>query len=404
MIFQTRWAMSYLRGPLTRSQVRQLMADVQAEVPVPAATTVRPAVRRQVGPAEAPSPTVTEALAGYTSIPPTLPPDLPQVFLPLRSTPNRAIARLEEELGQRVEAEKTSLVYEPCLLALGRVKLVDRRVRVSESKQVGLLIPPGDVGTVIRWEDADDVDVDPNDLERQPEPEASFGPVPSELNTASKIKAFGKDFSDYLYREEGLDLYYNPTLKCYSQPGESERDFKIRAQQMAREKRDAEVEKLRQKYQSKLDRLETRLAREEQELKEDQAEYEARKREELISAGESVIGMLGIFGRRSSSAVSKAARKRRMTTTARADIEESEEEIARLQAEIEELRQEMQEEATAITEKWAATLDEIESYTVKPRRSDVQVELVTLAWTPYWEIGHRSARGDQIYDRVPGWG
>jgi phage terminase Nu1 subunit (DNA packaging protein) len=198
-------------------------------------------------------------------------------------------------------------------------------------------------------------------------------------------------------------LYYNPVLKLYGQPGESERDFNVRAQQIAREKRDAEVEKLRRKYEQKLDRLEIRLAREERELTEDQDEYDARKREELLSAGESLIGMLGIFGRRRSSALSQAARKRRLTTSAKADIEESEAEVARLQDEIEDMRRDMQEEATAITEKWAATLDEIETYPVKPRRSDVRVEVVALAWSPHWEIGYRSARGSLTHDRMPAW-
>jgi len=116
-----------------------------------------------------------------------------------------------------------------------------------------------------------------------------------------------------------------------------------------------------------------------------------------------VIGLLGIFGRRSTTAVSRAARKRRLTTTAKADIEESEAEIARLEDEIEDMRQEMQEEAEVITDKWAATLKEIETYAVKPRRTDVQVEVVALAWTPYWEIGYRSARGSLTHDRVPAW-
>jgi hypothetical protein len=407
VIFQTRWAMSYLRGPLTRRQVRQLMADVQPDAGAPAAVAAapaRPTVRRDVAPAAAPAAAAApETPPGYSSAPPSLPPDLPQVFLPARLSPNSALANLEEELDQRLEAEETALVYEPCLVALGRVGFVDRKRGVNESKDVGLLVQPGDVGTVIRWEDADAIDVDANDLDDQPEPDALFGPIPSELNSAREIKAFSKDFSDYLYHEQALDLYYNPTLKLYGQPGESERDFNVRAQQIAREERDAEVEKLRKKYQRQLDRLDTRLVREERELAEDQAEYDARKREELLSAGESVLGVLGIFGRRSSTAVSKAARKRRMTTTAKADIEESEEEIVRLQEEIEEMRQEMEEEATAITEKWAATLDDIETYAVKPRRSDVQVEVVALAWAPYWEIGHRSRRGDLIHDRVPSW-
>jgi len=400
VIFHTRWAMSYLRGPLTRSQVRQLMAKVKPEVATPAAAAapVAPAVRRDVAPAAAP-----DQPAGYGSTPPTLPPDLRQVFLPPRLSSNRALAHLEEELSQRLEAEEPTLIYEPCLLALGRVSFVDRTRGVSESRDVGLLIQPGDLGAVIRWQDADPIDLDPKELEGQPEPDALFGPVPSELNTASELKALAKDFSDYLYHEERLNLYHNPTLKLYGQPGESEREFKIRAQQIARESRDAEVEKLRQKYEQKLDRLETKLAREQQEMAEDEAEYEARKREELISAGETVIGLLGVGRRRRTTGLSRAATKRRLTATAKADIAESEAEIARLEEEMEEMRQSLEEEAKAITDEWASTLDEIETYPVKPRRSDVNVELVALAWTPYWEIGYRSASGSLTHDRVPAW-
>jgi hypothetical protein len=401
VIFHTRWAMSYLRGPLTRSQVRQLMAEVKAEeaAPTAAAAPAAPAVRHDVAPAAAP-----DQPAGYSNVPPALPPNLKQVFLPSRLSSNRALAHLEEELDQRLEAEEPALIYEPCLLALGRVSFVDRKRSVSESREVGLLVQPGDLGAIIRWQDADPIDLDPKELEGQPEPDALFGSVPSELNTASELKALAKDFSDYLYHEERLNLYHNPTLKLYGQPGEAERDFKIRAQQIARESRDAEVENLRKKYEQKLDRLETKLAREQQEMAEDQAEYQARKREELISAGETVIGLLGIGSRRrSTTGLSRAARKRRFTTTAKADIAESEAEIARLQEEIEEMRQSLEEEAKAITDKWASTLDEIETYAVKPRRSDVNVELVALGWAPYWEIGYPSASGSLTHDRVPAW-
>ena len=404
VIFQTRWAMSYLRGPLTRSQVRQLMAEVAPPATV-AAAPPRPAVRHDVAPAVGPAPAAApDQPAGYSSTLPALPPDLHQVFLPLRLSSNSALALLEEELDQRMEAEESALIYEPCLLTLGRVSFVDRKRGVSESRQVGLLVQPGDLGAIIRWQDADPIDLDPDELEGQPEPDAYFGPVPSELNTASELKALAKDFSDYLYHEEVLNLHYNPTLKLYGQPQESEREFKIRAQQLARESRDAEVEKLRKKYQQKLDRLETKLAREQRELAEDQAEYEARKREELISAGETVVGLLGVFGRRrSTTGLSRAARKRRLTTGAKEDIAESEAEIAHLQKEIEEMRASLEEEAKALTDKWAATLDEIEPYVVKSRRSDVQIELVALAWAPYWEIGYRSTSGSLTHNRVPAW-
>jgi len=392
VIFHTRWAMSYLRGPLTRTQVRELIAETQAEEVVSPVAPSRLAVRHDV------------AAAGYSSTPPALSPDLRQVFLPLRRSTEEGLRSLERELDQPLEAVESTLVYEPCLLAVGSVRFVDRKRGVDESKEVGLLVQPGDLGRVIRWQDADPIDLDPAHLEDHPESEALFGPVPPELNTASEIKAFAKDFDDYLYQEEALNLYHNPVLKLYGQPGESEREFKIRAQQLVRERRDAEVEKLRNKYQRKLDRLETRRAREERELVEDRAEYEGRKHEELISAGETVVGMLGIFGRRTSRGLSTAARKRRLTTSARADIAESEEEVERLEAEIEDMRQEMEGEAEAIADKWADAVEEIETYAIKPRRKDVQVEVAALGWAPYWEIGYRSASGSVTHNRVPAWG
>jgi hypothetical protein len=400
VIFYTRWAMSYLRGPLTRPQVRQLMAPTKAEASPP-----RPAEHEKVNATVAPPPpAVARQTTGYSTTPPALPPDLAQALLPTRISSSGAVASLEKELDHRVEATETALVYEPCLLALGQVHFLDRTRRVNESRQVGLMVHPSHLGTFIRWEDADPTELDPSELENRPGPNAVFGPVPSELSTASKLKAIAKDFSDYLYREQVFSLYYNPELKLYSQPGESDRDFRIRAQQVAREKRDAEVEKLRKKYQGQLDRLQTRLAREQRELTEDQAKYEARKREEVISAGESVIGVLGIFGRRrSTTGLSRAATKRRLTSKAKADIEESEAEIARLESEIEDMRRMLQEEAEAISEKWTISLEQVETYEVKPTRKDVEVELVALAWSPYWEIGYPAASGRLTHDRVPAW-
>ncbi|TKJ27700.1 MAG: hypothetical protein CEE40_12930, partial [Chloroflexi bacterium B3_Chlor] len=366
VIFHTRWAMSYLRGPLTRTQVRELMAETQAEA---APDAPRPTVRRDVEAA------VPRAPDGYTGAAPSLSPDVSQVFLPLRVTRKRAVSQVAKELGKSVKPTETTLIYEPSLLALGSVDFVDRKHKVDDSKDVGLLIQPGDLRPAVSWEDADPLELDVEDLQEESEPEALFGAVPSELSTASKLKALAKEFGNYLYDEERLNLYHNPTLKLYSEPGELEKEFKIRVQQAVREGRDAEVDKLRDKYQKKLDRLETRLAREERELTEDRAQYGARKREELLSAGETVVAMLGVFGRRTSRGLSTAARKRRLTTKARADIVESEEEIERLEAEIEEMRLEMKEEAEAIADRWADAAEEIETYAVKPRRRDVQVEL-----------------------------
>ncbi len=407
VIFETRWAMSYLRGPLTRPQVRELMAGKRDEstaqlgavAPVPAG---RP-VSEPTGVAVARPSTAVGPAGAYVNVPPALPPELTQVFLPLRIGSSGALSKLEQDAGHQVQVSESTVVYEPTLLALGRVDFVDRPRRVSEARQIGLLVRPDALGAIIRWQDADAMQIDQRSLLQQPEPNALFGQIPPQLNALVKLKAAAKDFADYLTREQVLDLFYMPALDLYGQPGESERDFVVRAQQSAREARDAEVEKLRQKYQQRLSRLEDRLTSEQRQLTADKADYEARKREEMLSAAESVVGVLGIFGRRSSTALSKAATKRRLTATARADVSESEADVARMQAQVEEMRQDMQQEADAVGARWTAALDKVQKYSIRPSRGAVQVELVALAWSPYWEIGYLAASGSPTTSRMPAW-
>jgi hypothetical protein len=396
--FQTRWAMSYLRGPLTRSQIRQLVS-APAEGPAAGQLKERSEVRSEGRPGALQGP------RGYSQTPPALPPDMPQYYLPAQISSNRAVARLEGESGRRLEAEKTALVYEPCLLALGEVAFVDSKRGVDERRKVGWLVQPGDVGVVVRWQDADPLDLGLSDLEREPEAKALFGPLAEAANTPVELKALAKDFADYLYREQAFTLYFNPILNLYSRPGESERDFKARAQQTAREKRDQEVDKLRKKAQQELDRLETQRSRQERDLDKYGDQHQARKRDELLSAGESVVGVLGLFGgrRRSTTALTKASTKRRLTATAKAQVKAAEAEIERLDTRIEALEKETEQEAETISGKWTDALDQVETTVIKPRRTDVRVELVSIGWAPYWEISYRSARGDSDTDRVSAW-
>ncbi len=404
VIFNTRWAMSYLRGPLTRNQVRTLMTERKGELEIEEmSVSSRPPISHNVQPAAVPAAEVESDLPpGYSTVPPALAPDLEQTYLPMRVSPNRALAVLEEETGQRLEALETTLIYEPAFIAMGTVSFVDRTRGVNEKRPIGKLVQANDLGPGTQWEDAVSLDMTVNALDRRPEEDALFSSVPEDLNTQRELTALGKDFSDWLYHEQRLQLLYNPVLKLYSKPDESERDFKVRMQQAAREQRDDEVDVMRKKYRRELDKLETKLEREQQELADDEADYDSRKMEEMVSGAETVAGLLGIFGRRRKS-LSTAATKRRMTARAKADIQESIDEIARLEKDMAEVQKTIEDEAAIITEKWADTLDQIETYLVKPRRTDIDVDLVALAWLPYWEISYESARGRLTHDRVPAW-
>lgn len=410
VVFQTRWAMSYLRGPLVRSQIRTLMIGAQGDsAAAKAAPPARPGVASGTTaatasavqpPAPAPQPA---AGPGFSRFQPTLPPDVPQVFLPLRMSPNRAAAALEAEHKIQIKAEESTLIYEPALLALGTVSFVDRTRDLSETRTVGKLVRSDSLGAIITWQEADDAPVDQKTLAQRPESDqAVYAEVPAEVSTAAKLKRYTSDFADYLYADQTLELLYSPVLKLYSKPGEAERDFKARLQQAARERRDDEVDKLRKNYAAQLDRIQERMTREQAELSQDEAEYSSRKTEEMVSGAETVIGMLGLFGRRKKS-LSSTMTKRRLTSTAKADIEESKAEIARLQQELTGIQRDLESEITRIGQAWTDAIENVGTYKVKPRKSDCQADLVALAWTPTWEIGYHSASGALTHGRVPAW-
>jgi len=173
-------------------------------------------------------------------------------------------------------------------------------------------------------------------------------------------------------------LPFNPSLKIYGIPGESAEEFKARCADAAKQNRDEEVEKLRDRMETKLTRLRTKLSKEELELEEDKDDYKSRKNEEMLSAGETIAGFFGVLGRRRSSGLSTAARKRRMTQNAKADIKEKVEDIVT---------------------RWEEALEDEEIFQLKPRRTDVQVTLVTPVWIPCYFIETKNGGSA----RIPAW-
>jgi hypothetical protein len=409
LTFQTRWVMSYLRGPLTRDQIRLLKPESAV---APTATASAPGGLAQApdlatgSPVTASAPPAAAASApaslpdGYLSVRPSLPPKLEQVFLPVRRSAANALDALEELSGGRVDEAALRLVYRPRLLAVGRVGFVDRRRKVDAENSVKLLLEPESVGAVVCWDEGSSAEVDPNRLDPEPAEGSVFAPMIAALGKPRSLATANKDFRDWLYQEHKLEIHHLPELKLYGEVGETEEEFLGRARLAIREKRDAEVDKLSAKVQRALDRLEKKLVREQRELAEDKADYDSRKREELLSAGETLVGMLGIFGRRKRTGLSTAARKRRMTSKAKEDIQESVAEIAALEQEINDLKRQLSEDTEDVTARWEEQLDELTTYAVKPRRTDVRADLVALAWAPYWEIGPNF---DRSPDRLEGW-
>ncbi|RLT39787.1 MAG: DUF87 domain-containing protein [Chloroflexi bacterium] len=409
VVFQTRWAMSYLRGPLTRPQVKELMAPKKAALAAQAASHVEaapaPPVRQSAqdsAPAVTASaaamtaaplpaqPAETDAPKGFSSIQAALDPSVAQAYLPVDMSRSRAVKVVADDAGRAIDVKRVQMIYEPAVLGAATVSFLDRAKRVDE-KQDFILLSPVSSGAMVNidWARADALPLKLSALERGPSSVAAdegpyFAPVPEEINTERELRAIASDLTDWLYANKRLTITTHASLGIHQQPGESDRAFRIRLQDAARQQRDAEVDKLKGKYRTQMDRLQDKLGRTEKDLAQDQAELSTRKTQEMVNIGESVLGFF--LGRRSSRTLSSVVSKRGMTAKAKGEIERTQEEIAELQSEIQGLEKEMEIAADEITRKWAEILDDLTSEEVKPRRTDVDVEFVAVGWMPSWLV------------------
>ncbi len=385
-IFTTRWAMSYLRGPLTITQLRQLQPQPAAAGPAPTGAGPGPAgqpARPGRGAAE-PSFVPAAPGSGYSTVPPQLPSEVTQVYVPVQIPFQTALAAWTRAQGVSVRTQvplQGSLVYGPGLAGLATLYYAHTASRQTFEEEVAYLLPAE--GEEMDWSKGK-AKLQSQDLERSPEDGAAFADLPRELGTAKRLAALQKRFEDYLAFNSTYTVRYNPSLKLYSEPGESEAEFQRRCRQAAEKARDAELRELTARIKRQLDQLQTKLDREERELGVDKDKLSGRKQEELLSGAETIFGLF--TGRKRSTGLSSASRRRRMTKDAKAQVAESERAIKDLEDQIDELEQEAKKEEEELTAKWQQLMDEVQEIEVRPRRSDLRVHLFALAWLPRWEV------------------
>ena len=266
-------------------------------------------------------------------------------------------------------------------MGLAQVQYVHTKTRQTHTEEVAHLLPLEGAGRTRGWAGAR-IDLGMGELAHGPEPDALFASLPPDMGAAKRYTELKKEFEDYLYYNSTIDLWYNPHVDLYSEPVEDQEAFLRRCRKAAEEAHDDEARKLGVKYKRELERLEDRLRREQRELEEDKAEHDARKQEELLSGVESVLSLF--TSSRRSSRLSTASRKRRMTAKARAEMEESEEAIKDLESKIDDLEDEAKQELEELADTWNERIEELEEVEVRPRRTDVRLELFGLAWLPHW--------------------
>ncbi len=409
-LFQTRWAMNYLAGPLTRNQIPQLNALVGAGLPA-AQPAVAPTPPGAVGaaPLGAPQPAVPdtqpirtkpapaekpETELGSTTRP-ALPAGIAEYFLPNNLTFTQAFQAAGRSYPN--EALSLGLVYRPVLLAQAEVRYFNRKYNLDSLQKVTALVPDPDRRGVVRWEDYPGEAIDLRSLDSAPDPRARFQAPQTPLNDARLVAAMQRDFQDWVYRSARVTVRANESLKVYAGPEVGQAEFRSLCADAARQQRDSEAAKIADGYDRKLLRLQQQLEREERELREDESELSQRKMEEWGTHAENVLGLFG--KRRSTRKISTSLSKRRMTEQAKADVEESLDAIASFKKEIAALEKEKAQALEDVNRRWSEVVNDIRELTITPLKKDVLVELFGVAWMPF----HVIRSGGETFE-LPGYG
>ncbi|HSG39498.1 MAG TPA: ATP-binding protein, partial [Thermoanaerobaculia bacterium] len=271
------------------------------------------------------------------------------------------------------------IVYEPCLFATATVHYQDAKKGIDYAEEVALLGALTDEGA--DWYAAEAVDLGKDDLESEGEPGAFFGPLPAAAVKARSYSSWTKDLEECLYRTRRCELFRSPMAGLVSNPGESERDFRIRLADAAREKRDEQVDALRKKYGAKIAQLQDRIRRAEQTKQKQEEQARHQTLNTVITAGSAVLGMF--FGRRRSmSSAGTAVRGVGRAFQERGDVSRAEETVEALRKQLADLNTELENEVDNLEERFDPEEEELEVVGLKPRKTDVEVRFLTLAWAP----------------------
>lgn len=363
-VFRSRWALSYLCGPLSRRQIEILMAPLKTSVPVSAEAGAQMPVSAQrfaVPQAELPGQPTR----------PVLPPGVSEYFLP-------------------VHMNVTRVVYRPSLLGQSRVHFIDARKGIDLWDPVTLIRLAGDSVPPDPWTESDEWDeTDLPVILTEPEfADADYRDLPAEVTQKKSYTNWMTSLKNHLYRDRKLSLFTCTELKQTSAPGESESDFRIRLRLSAREERDRLIEKLRRKHASKFSTLDDRIRRAEQKIEKEKSQKSSKTLSTAVNFGSSILGAL--FGRKlgSVSNIRRAESVIKSATSAAAeagDIRAAEEQYAALIQEREEFGATVESEVQQISDQLDTDLMKFESIEISPRKADTAVDRIALLWLPYSE-------------------
>lgn len=325
VLFETRWSLSYLQGPLTLPQIQTLSPDKKVSETVKIVSS-KPAINI-------------------------------------------------DELYLKPQVSRANALFKPRLLTQVKLHYVDAKNKVDTWQEKLLAFPFSDDGKSILWDQGEDIQDVKDQLTGETPKEASYASV-----TLSDTKNLTSDVALNLYQNEGLKLFSAPEFKLTSKLTETEDEFKARLSQAQREKRDSLIAKIKDKYQSKIQVMQDKVKRAEERVNKQQEQVGRQKFDTYLSVGATILGAL--LGKRATTTTINQAGTS-MRRAGRIGKEQEEAEIAQKDAEaykhdLEDLQAEFDKEIQALTNLPKTEIDEV---SIPPRKSDITVQKVSLLWT-----------------------
>ena len=362
VLLQTRWSMSYLRGPMGRDEIRALMASQKdATAAIAAPPTPAPGI-------SAPAPQLAPAAAAGPATPPTpaarpiVPPDVPQYFAPGAGSS-----------------------WVPMLVGAARMSYVDAKLGLDETSDILVWTPLTEGPVAADWEHAEPASFGVDALLREPASRGTFAALPPPAAKPKSYATWTKEFASWAGRSQSVELLQSPSTGVVSRPGERDGDIQARVTHARREARDEAVTILRDKYAPKLAALDEKIRKAGAAVQREEQQASEQKLSTAMSVGATVLG--AIFGRKAASVATLG----RATTAARGvgRIGRETQDVARakanedaLAAQRQALADTLDAELQAVQHAWNDAAETCARVVVKPKRGGVQVQLVALVWRP----------------------
>lgn len=346
ILFQTRWSLSYLRGPLTLAQIEKLTRYDQKEFSIKLSSSTRNE-------------------GSKNSSRPLIPTHISEYFV-------------------RSPHISGTINYRPFIAAFAKLHFVDKKYNIDDWSHANLVVEVPKEGNVLDWSHSEDHTELKQQLTTTPEEGATYQEIPGGLLQEKNDSLFKKEALDYLYQNETLKLFEFKDLKLTSTAQESEADFRQRVSLALRERRDLLVQKVRDQYAKKIDILKEKIrkAAEKKAVQQKQSLYQ--KFEFFISM---LVTFIGAFlGKKvTKTTVNQAGttfRKMGRVGKESQDVTMAEESLQTLQQQLKEEESQQESEITNIPIVTPAKDLQLEEIVIRPRKTDIVIEQIALLWWP----------------------